>query len=660
MLAIDLKEELQQQLDALLDDGRLVDARIVCRRIVELAPLDLEAWLSLAAIEAELGEVNSSLLCCDKAIEIDRDDAEAHVMRGRLLVSAGEIELARGALEQAVRLDRDDGEAWNVLSAVLLKQGCFQDAQRCAREAVRLLPSMIEGHINLGNALAGTGLLADARTSFEQAVKLDACNGLAWVGMALVCEREQDMPAARQAYEKANEYLPNQIGRAGLARVLVALGELVLARQLLMQMLDLNPADSEACRIMGSLCLANGQTQEAEAYYTRALQHNAANLSALVDMGNLMQARQHFPEAEAYYTKVLEIAPEHPEAIFNQGVCKQRQGEYAEALACFDLAIESKPDFVEAHWYKAFANLLVGDYAQGWDEYEWRLRQKQNISRPIRQAAWNGEDLAGKTILIHDEQGYGDTFQFVRYLPLVKALGARVVFECHAGLGQVLRGGEGYDEIHERISPQVLPDTAFDTHAHLLSLPRIFGTRPDTVPVGIPYIRADADRFAYWQKRVAGDTGFKVGIVWAGSPNHTNELNRSCPLRAFTVLADLPSLRLYSLQKGPGSEQADLMQGIEIRRLDRELDQKGRFVDTAALMACLDLIITIDTSIAHLAGAMGRPVWTLLCANPDWRWGLVGEDTPWYPSMRLFRQNSSGDWEGVLDRVRLELKRMIP
>lgn len=650
VLAKDNIDELLRQADALLDSGSLFDARNLYRRIAELNPLDVESWLMLAAIEAELGGVEASLVCCDTVLKIETHNAEAYAIRGRLLAGLGKFELARSALEHAVRLDGNDGDAWNALAGVLLKLGFFVDAEHCGRKAVRLLPQMADAYINLGNSLAGLGRFEEARQSCAQAVSLDDRSGLAWQSLALVCEQLENWLEAKRAYLKMAEHLPGQaVSVTGLARAYMALGEWAEAEQVLAQALIAHPADSEVHRVLGRLQSEKGNLQQAEQHYRQSNQFNPENLSALIDLGNLLQARQRFSEAEACYKQILQIDDQHPEAHFNLGVNKQRLGQYDDASVCFDQAIGCRPDFVEAHWYQSFVCLLTGDYARGWGEYEWRLRQRQNIPRPFTQPAWDGSSLEGRTILIHDEQGYGDTFQFVRYLALVKARGGRVIFECHPKLGPVLSGCAGYDEIHERVSLGSMPDTVFDTQIHLLSLPRIFQTRLESIPADIPYIKANPERITYWRDRIAGDTDFKIGIAWAGSANHTNEINRSCPLAVFQSIADMPGVSVYSLQKGPGAEQADSPNlGMNIKRLDKEMDLTERFVDTAALMVNLDLVISIDTSIAHLAGALGCPVWTLLCASPDWRWGVEGRHSPWYPSMRIFRQSAAGNWDGVM------------
>jgi len=661
MLAQRDKVDLLLQADALLDGGTLPEARTLYVRINQLDPGDVESWLMRAAIEAELGAAEPAMACCKQVIGLDPKNAEAHSMQGRLLANQGRLTGAQAALAESVRLDPTDGETWNALAGVLLKQGLFADAERCGRETIRLRPLAGEGYINLGNALAGLGRLDDAIAACTKAVALDERNGLAWGSLALIYERAEEWPNAINAYVKLLELLPQQLsGMTGLVRVYCALEQLDEAERLLTQTLESYPADAEAHRMQGKLYAGKGNMQQAEFHYRQAARLNTTSVGAWVDLGNLLQEQQRYEEAEDCYRQALGTSGTHPDVYFNWGVCHQRQGRFKTALDHFERAIAYRPDFVEAHWYKSFVCLLTGDYEQGWNEYEWRLRQKQNIPRPFSQPIWDGSSLSGRTILVHDEQGYGDTFQFVRYLPLVKARGGRVILECHSKLAAVLKGCKGYDEIIERTSLDGVPEIVFDTQIHLLSLPKIFQTRLESIPADEPYIDADPLRVEYWRDRVANDPNFKVGIAWAGSSHHTNELNRSCSLTTFQSVAALPGVSVYSLQKGPGSEQADaLLAGMEIIRIDKEMDLTERFVDTAALMASLDLVISIDTSIVHLAGALGCPVWTLLCASPDWRWLQQETHTAWYPTMRIFRQSKSGDWDEVMARVSVALELLI-
>lgn len=649
-------QSLLAQADYMLANGKGADALLLYERASELDPNNPDALMMRAAILGESGRLEEAIECCRKTVDLDPGDGDAHVMLGRLLLMQGRPSEAEACLEYVVKLDPEYGEAWSTLSTVYLAQGRFAEAEQSSRQSIRLLPDTAEAYLNLGNALLSQGRRDEALASSAKAVELEPNNAMIWCSFGLIHERAESWENARGAYKNATRlasFLSN--AQAGLARVHCALGETSTAEHILKQALKAKPDDIVLHCALGAFCESKNDLEQAEVHYRQALHLNSSLVQAWVDLGNVQQNQEHYAEAEKSYLAAIRLAPNHPEAHFNLGVSYQRRGLYDQALSSLDRAIEYRPEFVEAHWYKSFICLLLGDYARGWDEYEWRLRQKANVPRPFVQPIWDGSSLEGRTILVHDEQGYGDTFEFVRYLPLVKAKGGRLVLECHSRLSAILRGLEGCDEIIERVSPHEVPKIAFDTQIHLMSLPRVFGTRLDSVPQNVPYITADPGRVEDWRERVAGDRNFKVGLAWSSAGSI-----RSCNLSDFQPLSEVPGLSFYSLQKGPGAEQADVPPaGMQLIRLDREMDLTERFVDTAALMMSLDLIISVDTSTVHLAGAMGRPVWTLLSAFPDWRWTHSGRETPWYPTMRLFRQNELGDWAGVFSQVQEALSTLL-
>lgn len=649
-------QSLLTQADHLLANGKGADALALYERVSELDSNNTDALMMRAAILGESGRLDEAIECCRKTVSLDPGDGDAHVMLGRLLAMQGKVGEAQVCLEYVVKQDPEYGEAWSTLSSVYLAQGCFTEAELSSRQAIRWLPDMAEAYLNLGNALLSQGRRDEALLVSAKAAELDPENAMIWCSLGLIQERAESWEDARGAYKSSTRLAPLlSSAQVGLARVHSAVGEVSTAEHVLSQAIMANPDDTLLHCAMGAFRESKNELEQAEAHYCRALHLNPGLVQAWIDLGNVQQNQEHFDEAERSYRSAINIAPNHPDAHFNLGVLYQRRGLYSQALNSFESAIENRPEFVEAHWYKSFICLLLGDYTRGWDEYEWRLRQKANITRPFIQPLWDGSDLDGKTILVHDEQGYGDTFEFVRYLPLVKAKGGRLVFECHSKLSAILRGAEGYDEIVERVSPHEVPKEAFDTHIHLMSLPRVFGTRLESVPQNLPYIKADPERIRYWRERIERDHNFKIGLSWSSAGSI-----RSCNLSDFQPIAEIPGLSFYSLQKGPGSEQADTPPfGMHLIRLDREMDLTERFVDTAALMMNLDLIISVDTSTVHLAGAMGCPVWTLLSAFPDWRWTHKGEETPWYPGMRLFRQKTMGDWAGVFAQVRDALTMLV-
>ncbi len=281
----------------------------------------------------------------------------------------------------------------------------------------------------------------------------------------------------------------------------------------------------------------------------------------------------------------------------------------------------------------------------GWPEYEWRWRRQDASPPALTQPLWDGSSLQGKSILLYPEQGLGDTLQFIRYAPLVKQTGATVIVQCQPPLLRLLATCAGID----RLLPEGADLPPFDVQAPLLSLPRILRTTLASIPANIPYLSADPDLRARWRQSLSGVADFKVGIAWQGNPGHKRDRQRSVPLAAFAPLAEAPGVRLVSLQKGPGHEQlTELAERLRVLDLTDELED---FADTAALLSNLDLVITVDTAVAHLAGAMGIPVWVALPIVPDWRWLLERQDSPWYPTMRLFRQTAWGDWAGVFERL---------
>jgi hypothetical protein len=356
--------------------------------------------------------------------------------------------------------------------------------------------------------------------------------------------------------------------------------------------------------------------------------------------------------ARACYEEAMRLRPDFAEAVNNLGNTLRDLGNLDEAQALFVRALALKPDYVDAHWNRALLWLLRGDFARGWPEYEWRWRLPSLPERPFPQPRWDGGPLQGKTILLHAEQGLGDTFQFVRFARLVKQRGAKVVLVCQPALVRLLAGSPGVDHLAAQGSP--LP--AFDCHAPLLSLPGIFGTDLNSIPADGPYLRADPALVEHWRSRLATLPGFKVGIAWQGSGRNRSDSRRSPPLEVFEPLARVTGVRLISLQKGRGAERAAAVaRRFPVEELPGLDEDHGPFMDTAAVLRNLDLVVCCDTALGHLAGALGVTCWLALMAVPDWRWLLGRDDSPWYPHHRLFRQNRPGVWGSVFNRIAKEL-----
>lgn len=433
-------------------------------------------------------------------------------------------------------------------------------------------------------------------------------------------------------------------------------GRLYDAQALYQQVLQIEPANAVAIQYLGVLAMQAGQPQAGEAMIRRALALRPDLPDFHNNLGLCLRLQDKLDDAMAAYRAALALAPGYVEAMNNLGLDLQASGRVDEAAAQFEQAVALKPDFAQAHWNLGLAHLVRGDLQRGWPEYEWRARCLPTTPADQQTAhlpRWRGEDLAGRTLVLREEQGAGDTLQFIRYAAVLAERGARIVALAGPALAELVATATGVTQVVT--DPAALP--AADFQCKLLSVPAVLGTTLATVPARVPYLSADPARAAAWRAMVearAGSTaGMRVGLVWAGNPKHTNDRNRSCPLSALAPWFALPGIAWFSLQKGDAAGQlAAQPEARAVHDLGSELES---FADTAAAIAALDLVITVDTSVAHVAGALGRPVWVLLPFAPDWRWLLERDDSPWYPTMQLIRQRTRGDWAEVASRVAAEL-----
>ncbi len=397
----------------------------------------------------------------------------------------------------------------------------------------------------------------------------------------------------------------------------------------------------------GELLERLNRPEEALASYDRALDHPLVHGKR----GVLLQKFNRFDEALASFTRALAEKPDDAAMHVNCGVLLQNAKRFDEALASYDRAIVLKPDYAEAYWFKALVKLLLGDYEQGWRLHEWRWPSLgyRKLVRNFSQPLWLGEQaVAGKTLLIHAEVGLGDSIQFCRYVPMVEALGARVILEMQAPMVALAATLAGNITVVEKGRP--LPE--FDLHCPAMSLPLAFNTTLETVPAAVPYLHADADKQSAWRQRLGQRTKPRIGLVWSGLMRSIIDANpakkRSIPLRLLEPLLCLP-VEFHSLQKNYLPEDLDFLS--KFNPIHTHQDELHDFSDTAALIREMDLVITIDTSVAHLAGALGQPLWIMLPSVTDYRWTLDGTATPWYPGATLFRQSVAGDWTEVIARV---------
>lgn len=422
-----------------------------------------------------------------------------------------------------------------------------------------------------------------------------------------------------------------------------------IAVKLVLRAAQIKPDNADYPNTLGNILATNGHFAEAIACYQKAVALKPDYAGAYSNMGSVLKDTGRLAEAVSCYELAAKLEPDLPHPYNNLGVALLESGRIGEAIRSYQHAIARQADLVEAHHNLGCALLLAGDWTNGLPEYEWRTKLPRYAPRrALRQPYWDGAIKEGATLFIHTEQGVGDTLNFLRYVPHAAARVGRVVVECQPALKRLLQGWGG--------SHQLIAEgenlAACDLQCHLLSLPYLL--QLDEIPIHLPYYRAPLEDAAKWRERVAQASpgkNLKVGLAWQGNPAHRNDRNRSMPLAALAPLAQIPDVTYFSLQKGPGSEQ---IASAEIKLVDLTSDVND-FADTTALISQLDLVITVDTSVAHLAGGMGTPVWTMLPWVPDWRWGIGAEATPWYQSMRLFRQPNFADWSPVVQKIAAEL-----
>jgi tetratricopeptide (TPR) repeat protein len=533
------------------------------------------------------------------------------------------------------------------------RQGQLGAAERVYRQVVAAQPEHFDAWHLLGVVAAQQGRHAEAVAHFDHALTLRP-DATAYINRASLYERIGRLEDALSDYEMAQALIPAEASlpfRRG--NVLLALGRDIDAVSAYDQSLELVADDAEVHFNRGYALRRLNRLDEALTAYGLALTYRPEHVSAYRNRANLLRHLGRREEALADYRHAIDLRPDYARTYAHIAQTLAELGRLEESMCSFDQALKRDPEHAETHLKRAFLRLQMGQFRTGWQEHEWRWRTAhgQAARRDFAQPIWLGDfSLAGRTILLHAEFGLGDTLQFCRYAKQVSALGATVILEAQAPLIGLLSTLDGVDRLVARGDP--LPD--FDCHCPLMSLPLAFQTDASSIPSATAYLRADPDHMARWTERLGTKRALRIGIVWSGNPKHGDDYKRSLHLADF--VRGLPKgAECYGLQK-------------DIRAQDRETleiypdivflgDQIADFADTAALCELMDVIVSVDTSVAHLAGALGRPLWLLLPFNPDWRWLLDRDDSPWYPSARLFRQPKLGDWPSLLANVREKLQR---
>ena len=591
--------ELLHRAAAAGNAGDLAEAERLCRTLLAAQPNHTEALQLLGTLQYHGGKPAEALAAINRVVALRPKSADAQFSRGTILQSMGRLAPALTSFDKALALDPRHISALFNRGVTLSALRRFEDAVASFDRVTALAPDYAEAHFACGCALFELGQFAEAVASYDRAVALNPAHVLAW----------------------------NNRGNA--------LKEL-------------------------------GRHAEALASLERAVARQPDFAEAYANRGNVLLELDRFDEAVASYDRALAQRADLPVVLNNRGVALQELLRFDEALHSFDRALRLVPPppqgsaadqwlAASVHFHKGSLLLLRGAFAEGWREYEWRSKRKDWPDRRFKRPPWTGQDIAGKRLFLYTETGLGAVIQFARFVRPLTRLGAKVTLEVPARLRRLL---QRLDAPVELISAgDRVPD--FDFHLPLVSAPLRLGFDPEREPAEIPYLSAEPDLAAAWAERLPAE-GLRVGIAWQGRADTPLDKGRSLPVRALAPLAGVPGVRLISLQKNAGTEQlADLPAGMAVATLGDAFDAgPDGFVDTAAAMMSLDLVVTSDTSIAHLAGALGRPVWIALRHVPDWRWMLDREDSPWYPTARLFRQRRPGDWDEVAERIGAAMARL--
>lgn len=545
---------------------------------------------------------------------------------------AGELEPAEELYRQVLANDPDNADALHLLGVIAYQVRNYAAALELIGAAIRRRDQVPAFHNNFGNVLRDQGFWDQALVAYASAVTLDPTFVEAHTNLGLVLHRKGKIEEALMRHDKALALRPDHaVAHFNRGRALRDLEQEDEAAAALEAAIACKPDFGAAHNTLGNLHQQAGRRDAAEPCYLRAVTLDPEDVDAHNNLGSLLMTDGRLGEAVVRFERALSLRPDFADAWSNLGATSQKQGCVEAAARAFRQAIELAPDNAEAHWNLALALLLQGEYEAGWPEYEWRARRR--AASPPREFAaprWSGEALDGRAILLHAEQGLGDTLQFVRYAALVARRGGRVVLECQPELTALLASVPGVAEVRAGGAP--LPPVA--AHAALMSLPLIFATRAETIPTEVPYITVPEAAARRWAARLGESEQPSVGLVWAGNPGHANDANRSIDPACLRPLLSSGARRFVSLQVGARAARLARFDADRVLDLSAELTD---FVETAAAICALDLVITVDTSVAHLAGALGRPVWLLLPFAPDFRWLLEREDSPWYPTMRLFR-----------------------
>jgi tetratricopeptide (TPR) repeat protein len=600
-------------------------------------------------LQAE-GQLDEAKACYGRALALDPAMAEIHLNLGLVLQTQGWLDEAIAAYRKAVALNMDLPEAHSNLGNALQSQGQLDQAVAHYRRALALRPEFAEASYNLGNVLLAQEKLGEAAAAYEQALLLRPAFAEAHANLGNVLQAQQKPSEAQAHYEFALHLKPNY------AEAHYNLGNLHAQQKRPEQAvahfqaaLRLDPDLAKAHNNLGNVFRSLERSAEAVAEYRQVPENDPEFTDAYNNLGLALLSLGRHEEAAQAIRRTLALKPHLAQAWCNLGAVYHAQNHNAEAVEYYQRALELDPALAKARLNLGLVQLVEGDLENGWKNYELRWDDAPLHRRAFAQPLWRGEPLNGARILLHAEQGYGDTLQFLRYVPMVQAAGGTVILEVQERLQRLAAELPGVAQVV--CNGDELPN--FDFHCPLLSLPLAFATTFETIPAQIPYLSVPAEAQMKARALPWPADGLRVGLIWAGKPSFDQDLyrNRSFPLALLRPLLEVEGAHFFSLQIG--APAAQLAENADLAAAIADLSPHvADMADTAAQIAHLDLLISADTAVAHLGAALGVPTWVLMPYAPDWRWLQERSDTPWYPKMRLFRQAKPGDWAGVVVKMR--------
>lgn len=601
--------------------GKLSEAKACLQKVLETQPENSRVWHTLGLIEAQNKQYSTAIKHIQRAIALNPEEYLFHYNLGLTYQSQREFNQAIASYQKSLQIKPQHYQSQYNLGVLYQNQGKLAEAIDCYQKSIHLQPNHGDAYYNLGVIHHQQGKLAAAIPFYQKAIEIKPNYAAAYYNLGIIFKQQNKLAAAIDSYQKSLQFQPH------------------------------NP---DAYNNLGNIFKDQRKFTEAINCYHKALQLKPDYADAYHNLGVAFKEQGNLAQAIASYEKAIQLKPNYPEAYNNLGNAWKGQGKLKKAIASYQKAIQLKPDHSDAHFHLSTAFLLTENFEQGWQEYQWRFSKTEPIKKPLSSPMWQGQSLSDNHLLLWSEQGLGDTIQFVRYALLLSQQGFKITIATHFLLLRLFQ--ECLTSSVKVINQDKDDLSLYNNHISLMSLPRVLKTTLNNIPTAIPYLKSPEN--IPESLKLPKSPRLKIGIVWASNKSNRQLYEqKSIPVELFfqvyDELLESDQISLWSLQVGEDASQ--IQPWLNNNLIHNVSPLLKNFVDTVCVIEQLDLVITVDTAVAHLAGAMGKPVWVLLPFIPDWRWLLNRQDSPWYPSMKLFRQPRAGDWQTVLHQLKQEI-----